>query len=179
MARKQADALQMLMEDHKEVKSLYERFEKLGEKDDEKKQEIIDQVCAMLTAHTQLEEELFYPAVRDKIKEPFLIEEANIEHQSAKDLIARLESENLEGMQRDAVFTVLCEYVAHHVQEEEKELFPQVRKTDLDLEALGEDMVARKAELTGELEMDEEGRAEKMAAAPRKRAASHRHVAKR
>jgi hemerythrin-like domain-containing protein len=177
MAKKQADALQLLMEDHKEVKSLYERFQKLGEKDGEEKREIIEQACQLLTVHTQLEEELFYPEVRDKIKEPSLIEEAAVEHQSAKDLIARLETEKLEDEKRDAVFIVLCEYVQHHVEEEEKELFPQVRKTDLDLDALGEDMVARRAELGGELESSGEETAEREVR-PRKRAATQAHTAK-
>lgn len=178
-AKKQAEALQVLMDDHKEVKSLYERFQKLGEEDGEEKDEIIEQTCRLLKAHTQVEEELFYPEVRDKIKEPSLIEEAAVEHQSAKDLIARLEGEDLEDEKRDAVFIVLCEYVQHHVQEEEKELFPQVRKADVDLEALGEDMVARRAELAGELEMGgEEGEAREVEAPPRKKSGSGSHAAK-
>lgn len=178
-AKKQADALQLLMDDHKEVKSLYERFQKLGDKDAEEKQDIVERTCKFLKAHTQLEEELFYPEVRDKIKDPLLIEEAAVEHQSAKDLIARLETENLGDEKRDAVFTVLCEYVQHHVQEEEKELFPQVRKTDVDLKALGEDMVERKAELTGELEMGgKEGEAKEAKASPRRRASPQPHAGK-
>jgi len=179
MAKKQADALQILMDDHQEVKSLYTRFQKLGEEDGEEKRQIIEQTCSFLKAHTQLEEELFYPEVRDKIKEPLVIEEAAVEHQSAKDLIARLETEKLKDEKRDAVFIVLCEYVQHHVQEEEKELFPQVRETDMDLDALGKDMVERKAELAGELDMGaEEGGTLKEKAASRKRAASPSHAAK-
>jgi hemerythrin-like domain-containing protein len=179
-AKKQADALQVLLDDHKKVKALYERFEKLGDKDGEEKQAIIERTCKLLGAHTRLEEEVFYPAVRDKIKEPALIEEAAVEHQSAKDLIARLETEKLADERRDAVFIVLCEYVQHHVQEEEKELFPQVRKaSSLDLEALGEAMVERKAELAIALDIgEEEAEPSKTRAAPRKRAATPSHAAK-
>src|SRR5690606_19410162 len=122
------------------------------------------------TAHAQLEEELFYPAVKEKIEEPSLIEEATVEHQVAKDLIAQLQGGIKDEEQRDATFVVLCEYVDHHVQEEEKELFPQIRKTDLDLEALGEEMAERKAGLADELTSGDEakgGKTAKTRAAPR------------
>jgi hemerythrin-like domain-containing protein len=154
--KKPAEALQVLIDDHKEVKSRYERFQKLGDKDAEEKEQIIEETCTLLSAHAQLEEEMFYPEVREVIKDSSLIDEAEVEHQVAKDLIARLQTEDLEDEERDAVFTVLCEYVQHHVEEEEKELFPQVRKAkDLDLQELGEDLVERKAELMGELESGE------------------------
>lgn len=155
-ATKQAEALQLLIRDHKKVKSLYSRFQKLEEDGDAEKQEIIEQVCQMLTAHVKLEEELFYPALRGRIDDPALLAEAYVEHDEAKGLIARLQSEELDGEERDAVFTVLCEYVDHHVQEEEKELFPKVRKADVDLKALGAEMAERKAELAEELGIDEE-----------------------
>ncbi|HEX5126421.1 MAG TPA: hemerythrin domain-containing protein, partial [Rhodocyclaceae bacterium] len=111
--------------------------------------EIIVRVCAALTAHAQLEEEIFYPGVKEHIKEGDLIDEAEVEHQSMKDLIAKLESGSLDEDKSDATFTVLCEYVLHHVKEEEGKLFPQVKKArEIDLDAMGEEMARRKAELS-------------------------------
>jgi hemerythrin superfamily protein len=146
---KASDAIALLKADHDSVKKAFKEFEKMDHEDTAAMQEIVEQVIAELKAHTTIEEEIFYPAVREEIDDDDLMNEAEVEHSSAKDLI-----EQLEGMQPDdpkyaATFTVLCEYVLHHAEEEETEMFPATRKTELDLEELGEQMKARKEELLG------------------------------
>ena len=103
-------------------------------------------ICAALKVHTQVEEEIFYPACRGEIEDDML-DEAKVEHTSAKQLIAEIEGMAPGQELYDAKVTVLGEYIRHHVKEEEQEMFPKVRKTDLDLKALGEQMAMRKAEL--------------------------------
>jgi hemerythrin superfamily protein len=150
---KQPEAIQMLIADHREVEKLYKQFEKLGEQAEDEKEGIISHVCASLLAHAQLEEEIFYPAVKDQIKDGELIDEAEVEHQSLKDLIAKLLEGDLDTEKRDATFKVLCEYVMHHVQEEEHELFPQLSKSkEIDFEALGEEMAELRMGLDEEAE---------------------------
>lgn len=155
-ANKAPDAITLLTEDHKKVLKLFKDFEKLGEEDDsEGKEELVRQICTELTVHAQIEEEIFYPAVRDAISEDDLLDEAEVEHAAAKDLIAQLESMQPGDELYDAKVTVLGEYISHHVKEEQGEMFPKVKKTDLDLAALGEEMQQRKEELLGELEDSE------------------------
>jgi hypothetical protein len=115
-------------------------------------------VCEDLKLHTTLEEELFYPAARDAIEDEDLMNEAQVEHETAKMLIEQLENMGADDPNFHATFTVLGEYVMHHVKEEESEMFPQVKKSDLDLEELGTRMRARMQELRGEIE--EEAKAE-------------------
>ena len=147
------DAIKLLKDDHAEVKHLFDRFEKLGEKSSsDDKESIVREACAKLTVHATVEEELFYPAAREVPEVEDLLNEAEVEHGTAKDLIAT----KLDAMESDdemfaANFTVLSEYIKHHVKEEEGELFPKIAKSDLDLEALGAEMLARKEELTGQL----------------------------
>ncbi|HEX6414465.1 MAG TPA: hemerythrin domain-containing protein [Burkholderiales bacterium] len=141
------NALELLKQDHAKVKQSFKEFEKMDHEDEATMQEMVRAVCAELKAHTTIEEEIFYPAVRAAIEDEDLMNEAQVEHASAKDLIAQL-----EGMQPDdplysATFTVLGEYVLHHVKEEESEMFPQVRKAKLDLEELGAKIMARKQQI--------------------------------
>ena len=141
------NALELLKEDHAKVKQSFKEFEKMDHEDKATMQEMVRGVCAELKAHTTIEEEIFYPAVRAAIEDEDLMNEAQVEHASAKDLIAQL-----EGMQADdplfsATFRVLGEYVLHHVKEEESEMFAQVRKAKLDLEELGAKIMARKQQL--------------------------------
>ena len=154
-----ADAIEILQEDHRAVEKIFKEFDKLHESDsdEESKRGLVERACAALTVHTQIEEEIFYPAVHDLLRDAMLGEEALIEHAAAKDLIAQLEGLEPGEPFYDATFTVLAEYVKHHVQEEEKEMFPQVRqaKAKVDLEALGVEMQQRKDELK-----DEDGTAE-------------------
>ena len=144
------DAVSMLMEDHKKVQKLFRDFEKAHEKqDDQTCQEIAERVCTELEVHTTLEEELFYPAAREALGEDEeLIDEAEIEHQSAKDLISELRAMGASDQKFAPTFTVLAEYVRHHIKEEEGEMFPRVKKAKLDLDSLGQEMAARKSQLT-------------------------------
>jgi hemerythrin-like domain-containing protein len=139
------DALALLRADHQMVQELFDKFEKTRSED--RKGAIAEQVCKELTVHAQIEEEIFYPAVREAIREKDLIDEATVEHQSAKDLIAQIEGGKPGQELFDAKVKVLGEYIKHHVKEEQNELFPQVRKTKLDLRELGERLQARKQEL--------------------------------
>ncbi len=143
------EPIAMLIEDHKKVKKLFEQYRK--SEDDADKDAISEKVCAMLTVHTTLEEELFYPAARDALEEGDLVDEAEVEHDVAKSLIEQLRAGDFsDSDKRDATFEVLSEYVGHHVDEEESELFKQVRKADMDFETLAEEMRARKEELEAE-----------------------------
>lgn len=153
----QPEAIKMLIADHREVEKLYKQFEKLGEEANDEKESIIAHVCAALLAHAELEEEIFYPAVKNQIKDSELIDEAEVEHQSAKDLIVKLQAGDLDEEKRDATFKVLCEYVMHHVKEEEHELFPQLGKSkDIDFDAIGEEMAELRMGLDEKAEATEE-----------------------
>jgi hemerythrin superfamily protein len=142
------NAIELLKEDHARVKQSFKEFEKLDQADTATLQEMVRAVCAELKVHTAIEEEIFYPAVREAIEDEDLMNEAKVEHTSAKDLIEQLEGMKADDPMLSATFTVLGEYVLHHVKEEESEMFPQVRKSDLDLDALGTKMMARKEQLT-------------------------------
>jgi hemerythrin superfamily protein len=142
------DAIALLKADHDKVKKAFKEFEKMDHEDSAALQQLVEEVCAELTAHTTVEEEIFYPAVREAIEDDDLMNEAQVEHNSAKELITLLEGMDSTDPMYPATFTVLCEYVLHHAKEEEDEMFPAARKAkDLDLEALGEEMKARKEEL--------------------------------
>ena len=142
------DALALLKADHELVENLFDKFEKA--QTDEQKDTLAEQICTELTIHAQIEEEIFYPAVREAIDDEDVMDEADVEHASAKDLIAQIEESQAGDDKFDAKVMVLGEYIRHHVKEEESEMFPQVRKSDLDLKALGSEMAARKAELQSE-----------------------------
>ena len=141
------NALELLKEDHAKVKQSFKEFEKMDQEDKATMQEMVRAVLADLKAHATIEEEIFYPAVRAAIEDEDLMNEAQVEHASAKELIAQLEGMKADDPLFSATFTVLGEYVLHHVKEEESEMFAQVRKAKLDLEELGAKMMARKQEL--------------------------------
>jgi len=146
------DAIGMLVADHKKVQKAFRDFEKLKKGGSKRgKADIVRQTCADLTVHTKIEEEIFYPAARKAIKDVDLMDEAKVEHAGAKELIAQLESMQPGDELYDAKFTVLGESVNHHIREEQNEMFPKVRKTKLDLNALGQQMAQRKAELESKL----------------------------
>ncbi|HKP65676.1 MAG TPA: hemerythrin domain-containing protein [Casimicrobiaceae bacterium] len=163
-ARASEDAIAMLTEDHNKVKALFKQFEKLKEQDDadEEISDLVAQICAELTIHSTLEEEIFYPAVREAIDDDDLMDEADVEHASAKELIAELETGSPGDDHYNAKVTVLGEYVVHHVKEEEGEMFPKARKA-IDTEAIGAELAARKSELMMEMglgddeEQDDDG----------------------
>lgn len=142
------DAVDVLKADHKEVKALFKQYKTLAKKeaDGGERQALAQQICMLLTVHATAEEEIFYPAAA-AIDEPDLLDEAEVEHASAKDLIAQIESMNPDDALYDAKVIVLGEYIDHHVEEEETEMFPKCRKSDMDLVALGKAIEARKAEL--------------------------------
>ena len=145
-------AIDLLKEDHEKVKKAFKQFEKLDRADTEVCRELVEAVCADLHVHTTVEEEIFYPAVRDAIDDEDIMNEAAVEHETAKMLIEQLENMEPDDPNYFATFTVLGEYVMHHVKEEEGEMFPQAKKArDLDLEALGEQMKARQEELSAEM----------------------------
>lgn len=142
------DALQLLRADHKEVQALFDQFEKA--RSDDKKSQLAQQICKELTVHARIEEELFYPAARDVLRSQDLLDEAEVEHASAKALIAQIEASNPGDPLFEARVLVLGEYIRHHVKEEQNELFPKVKESRLDTKALGAALAARKAELLGE-----------------------------
>jgi hemerythrin superfamily protein len=145
------DAIQLLMSDHKEVEELFKQFQKV-KKNDGDKAGIVKQICDALSVHAEIEEEIFYPAARDALSEKGedMLDEAEVEHASIKSLVEQLEDADSEDDLYDAKVKVLCEYVTHHVKEEEGEMFPKVRKTNLDLEELGAELMERKQELMEE-----------------------------
>lgn len=153
------DAIVLLKQDHAEVKKMFKQFDKLAEKEDvEGKVQIANKICAELIAHTMAEEEIFYPAARQATEEEDMFNEANVEHDSAKELIAQIQSMDPADPMYDAKVTVLGEYINHHVEEEEGEMFPMVKKSkELDLKEMGAQIAARKEELLTELcDMDGE-----------------------
>jgi hypothetical protein len=142
------DAIGMLSGEHREVEALFEQYEKLGDKANAKKKKLADEICTALTLHAMIEEEIFYPAVREAASEADdLMDEALVEHASAKELIAQLQEMDPEDELYDAKVKVLSEQIDHHVKEEEKEMFPKAKKAGLDLVALAEEMATRKDEI--------------------------------
>lgn len=146
------DGLQLLAADHRKVEGLFEAFEKASGAS--AKEKLVRQICTELKVHAQIEEEIYYPAVRGKVEDADL-DEAYVEHDSAKLLINELEASEPDENFYDAKVKVLSELIEHHVEEEEKQrenLFQQTRAADVDLQELGRRLAARKAELMQEAE---------------------------
>jgi hemerythrin superfamily protein len=143
------DAITMLMADHVEARQLFDRFDELcaSHADADSRQSLIENLCAVLTAHTMIEEELFYPTVRKAIDDPHLLDQAIVDHARAKELIAQL----VDAAASDALFNtrvaLLRQAIEQHVADEEGRLFPRVRQTRLDLQAMVPKMAARKEEI--------------------------------
>ena len=141
------DAIALLKRDHREVEALFEKFEKAS--GDGAKEKLARRICTELKVHATIEEEILYPALRGKIEDADL-DEAYVEHDGAKVLINDIEAGSPDDQFYEAKVKVLKEEIEHHIKEEEKErdnIFTQARKTDVDLDALGAQMAARKAEL--------------------------------
>lgn len=140
------DAITLLTDDHKKVKKMFQDFNKLMQAEDNgaAKEALVGKICAELTVHAQLEEEIFYPAVREAIDDDDLMDEADVEHTSCKELIAQLESMDAGDDQYDAKVVVLGEYIDHHVKEEQEEMFPKAKKAKVDMADLGAQIAARK-----------------------------------
>ena len=146
------DATILLMRDHSDVKKLFKQYEKLtkADADGSERQELAEQICTMLTVHATIEEEIFYPAAREAEVEDDLLDEAEVEHASAKDLIAQIQGMGPDDELYDAKVTVLGEYIDHHVEEEEGEMFPKCRKAGMDLADLAAQLAERKQALMAE-----------------------------
>ncbi len=150
----QPDAIALLKADHRKVEGLFEKFE--AAKGKSEKEALAKQICTELTVHTIIEEEIFYPACKGKTEEA-LLDEAYVEHDGAKVLIAQIEAGGPDEEFYDAKVKVLSEEIEHHVGEEEKPaegLFAQARKAGLDMDALGQQMAARKQELLAQIKSD-------------------------
>lgn len=141
------DAVALLKADHRKVEELFDKFEEA--KGDGQKKKLAEQICMELTVHTKIEEEIFYPACEGAVEED-LLKEAYVEHDGAKVLIAEIEAGGPDDTFYEAKVKVLSEQIEHHVEEEEKRvegMFSQARKAGVDMDALGDRMAARKAEL--------------------------------
>jgi hemerythrin superfamily protein len=149
---KPKDALALLTADHNEARAIFKKYEELGERAYASKKKLATEVCNALTVHATIEEEIFYPALRAQGKEfQDMLDEAEVEHAGAKELIAQIEAMDPEDDLYDAKVKVLGEQVDHHAGEEEDEMFPKARKSKLDLVAIGETLQARKEELMAAL----------------------------
>jgi len=150
-ADQQPDAIALLKADHRKVEGLFEEFESARGKS--RKEELAKQICTELTVHTILEEEIFYPACKGKTEDD-LLNESYVEHDGAKVLIAEIEAGGPDEEFYEAKVKVLSEQILHHVKEEEKPgegLFYQARKAELDMDALGQQIAARKEELLAQI----------------------------
>jgi len=148
MKSSHTDAIALLKADHQKVKGLFKDFEQLSDRSKVSKKKLADQICHELWMHTEIEEQIFYPAVRSAISESDLMDEALVEHAGAKTLVAEISDMGPGDDLYDAKVKVLSEQIDHHVGEEENEMFPLVRKSGLDLEALGKQMSELKESLS-------------------------------
>lgn len=139
------EATALLRADHKRVSALLEQYEKVRAPG--KKKDLVAEICKELTVHAQVEEEIFYPAVKQALKDHELVPEARVEHETLKSLIAQVKDADADDEMFDARIQVLSEYVKHHVKEEQDEMFPKARATKLDMVELGARMAVRKEEL--------------------------------
>lgn len=146
-APKAQDATALLRADHKLVSGLFTDYE--ATKSIAKKKQLVAQICTELSVHAQVEEEVFYPAVKAALKDHELVPEAVVEHATLKDLIAQVEGIEPDGEMFDAKIKVLSEYVKHHVKEEQNEMFPKAKSAQLDMAELGAQIMQRKNELLG------------------------------
>ena len=154
--RAPADACSLLDADHRAVKKLFKEFEPLAESKAKtapaKRRQLADQICLELRVHAQIEEEIFYPALRAAVKAEDLLDEAEVEHASAKDLIAQIRDGDENDSKWCAKVIVLGEYIDHHVKEERNEIFVKARAArNLDLVAMRHELQARKEELMSEM----------------------------
>lgn len=151
------DVIEMLTADHQRVKRAFREAQKMEEREDmESLEQLVRQTCAELKVHAQIEEDVFYPAVREAIKEPELVDEAEVEHFTAKELIGQLEVMAAEDPKFAATFKVLGEYIKHHIKEEESEMFEQLNRTRIQWEPLLQEMQELRSQLMMEQGLAEE-----------------------
>lgn len=148
---KKNDAIDLLVADHEAADKLFKKYKKLVEADAPapERAALAEKICLDVKVHLQIEEEIFYPPLKGKIEDDML-DEAYVEHNGAKDLVKQITAMDADDELFDAKVTVLGEYIKHHVEEEHTEMFPTVRKTDLDLKALRLELESRKEELLEE-----------------------------
>ncbi len=147
-AIKPLEAIALLRADHKAVDALFAEYDKA--RAPSKKKQLVAKICTELSVHAQVEEEIFYPAVKQALKDKTLVPEAIVEQATMKDLIAQVEGVEPDGEMFDAKVKVLSEYVKHHVKEEHTEMFPKAKATRLDMLELGGRMAERKKVLLAE-----------------------------
>ena len=149
MSKTPHDAIDLLDAEHRAVKALFDDYRQLAEHQAGglRRKALAETICMELTIHMRLEEEIFYPPVREAIRNDDLLDEAEVEHAGAKELIGQILSMQPGDELYDAKVTVLGEYIAHHVRQEREEMFPKARKCGIDLATLGERLRARRREL--------------------------------
>lgn len=143
------DAIALLKADHEAVSQLFAEYEKTRSASNKKA--LVAEICMALSVHAQIEEEVFYPAVKAALKDKVMVPEAKVEHAGMKDLIAQLEGAEPDGEAYDAKVKVLSEYVKHHVKEEQNEMFPPAKASSLSMVELGDQMAKRKAQLLAQM----------------------------
>ena len=154
------DAISLLKDDHARVKAMFEKYEQCKERySPGQKRELVTRICGELTVHAQIEEEIFYPAVRIAAEDcddlEHLLNEAAVEHGCIRQMIAQLEGATPDAPLYDASVTVLGEYVKHHASEEERDIFPKMKRAKrLDLDEIGEELAARSKLLKAELDLN-------------------------
>lgn len=141
------NAIELLKADHDKVKAMFEKYDGLGDRAMAAKKKLAREICLELTKHAIAEEEIFYSAVREAVGDEDMVDEATVEHACAKDLIAQILSMEPSDDLYDAKVKVLGEQIEHHVEEEEKEMFPKAKKAKLDMAELGQAIQARKDEI--------------------------------
>lgn len=147
---KSQDAIAILRADHTVVSGLFSEYEKT--RSTPKKKALVAKICTELSLHAQVEEEIFYPAVKAALRDKELVPEATVEHATLKELISQVEGREPDGEMFDAKIKVLSEYVKHHVKEEHNEMFPKAKSSKLNMEDLGAKILARKEELKPQAE---------------------------
>jgi hemerythrin superfamily protein len=145
------EATALLKADHRRVSDLFDQYEKT--RSTAKKKTLVDDICMELGIHAKAEEEIFYPAVKAALKDKEMVPEATVEHATMKELMAQVEGKEPDGEMFDAKIKVMSEYTKHHVKEEQNEMFPKARATRLDMNELGAQIAARKAELLANPEL--------------------------
>jgi hypothetical protein len=150
--QRQPEAIAFLMQQHRQVETDFRAFQRA--KTDEEKQTIANRICLALKVHTQIEEEILYPPAHEAVKDEDMVDEAYVEHDGAKRLIAEIEAMSPGDHCYDARVKVLSEYIKHHVEEEETELFPACKSAKLDLAAMGPELKARSEALEAQLKDD-------------------------
>lgn len=169
---RQPEALALLARDHRAIRELFRQFAALGRNQHQAQQAVVKQACDLLTVHARLEEDVFYPALRQGMKEPELLDRAEVEHGVARQLVESIEHMHADHPLLAAAFGVLSRYVLDHVREEERELFPKVRDSSIDLNALAQALRERREQLRLLRGLDQEVKPRRSGRLPRRAGAA-------